>query len=90
MQAPIGWLLSQIRRSRLYARGLLHFGPGPTYRGGQAVHLALDAFEEHYGRLPTHQEQVRLVRKLSWFEQQHRRVPTQEELAQIVEQLSLH
>src|SRR5690242_9759857 len=82
MQAPIPWLLSQIRRGRLYAQGLLHFGPGPTHRGGKAVHLALDAFEDFYDRLPTQEEQMRLVRKLSWFEQQHRRVPTQEELMQ--------
>ena len=90
MQAPMTWLLSQIRRGRLYAQGLLHFGPGPTYRGGKAVHLALDAFEEQYDRLPTQEEQVRLVRKLAWFEQQHQRVPIQEELIQIVQQLSLH
>ena len=90
MQAPMTWLLSQIRRGWLYARGLLHFGPGPTHRGGKAVHLALDAFEEQYDRLPTQEEQVRLVRKLAWFEQQHQRVPIQEELIQIVQQLSLH
>ena len=90
MRAHTTWLLFQIKRSWLYARGLLHFGPGPTHRGGKAVHLALDAFEDYHDRLPTEAEQVRLVRKLSWFEQQHRRVPTQEELVQIMQQLELH
>jgi hypothetical protein len=90
MRTHTSWLLFQIKRGWLYLQGLLHFGPGPTHRGGKAVHLALDAFEEQYDRLPTQEEQVRLVRKLSWFEQQHRRVPTQEELMQIVQQLALH
>jgi hypothetical protein len=90
MRAHITWLLFQIKRGWLYIQGLMHFGLGPTHRGGKAVHLALDAFEEHYDRLPTHEEQVQPVRKLSWFEQQHRRVPTQEELMQIVQHLALH
>src|SRR5438309_670134 len=67
MRAHIRWLLFQIKRGWLYARGLLHFGLGPTHRGGKAVHLALDAFEDYHDRLPTQEEQVRLVRKLSWF-----------------------
>ena len=90
MREHTTWLVFRIKRSWLYARGLMRFGLGPTHRGGQAVHLALDAFEDYYDRLPTHQEQAQLVRKLSWFEQQHKRVPTQEELMQIVQQLSLH
>src|SRR5579884_465392 len=53
MRAHITWLLFQIKRGWLYLQGLMHFGPGPTHRGGKAVHLALDAFENFYDRLPT-------------------------------------
>ena len=66
------------------------FGPARTWQGGNAVRLALDAFERQYDRLPDADEKLRLVQKLSWFDQQYQRVPTPEEVAQIIQQLEFH
>lgn len=78
-----------LKRSGLYAQGLIRFGLALTKRGGSAVRMALDAFENQYGRLPDDQEKRRLVQKLAWFDQQHQRVPTAEEMVQMVQQLEL-
>ncbi len=78
-----------LKRSYLYVRGLIRFGPARTRRGGKAVRMALDAFESQYERLPDDDEKLRLVQKLSWFDQQYQRVPTPEEVVQMVQQLEL-
>lgn len=56
---------------------------------GNAVRMALDAFESQYGRLPDDDEKRRLVQKLAWFDQQYQRVPTPEQVVQMVQQLEL-
>jgi hypothetical protein len=82
-------LLLFLKRRFLYVRGLIRFGPARTQRGGKAVRMALDAFENQYGRLPDDDEKLRLVQKLSWFDQHHQRVPTPEEVVRMVQQLEL-
>lgn len=78
-----------LRRSSLYVQGLIRFGPTRTQRGGNAVRMALDAFENQYERLPDEQEKRRLVQKLAWFDQQYQRVPTPEEVVQMIQELEL-
>jgi hypothetical protein len=82
-------LLFFLKRSYLYVRGLIRFGPARAQRGGKMIRMALDAFECQYERLPDDYEKLRLVQKLSWFDQHHQRVPTPEEVAQMVQQLEL-
>jgi hypothetical protein len=90
MQNLRTWLSFLLRRSALYVQGLIRFGPARTHRGGNAVRIALAAFENQYGRLPDDAERRRLVQKLAWFDQHHQRVPTPEEVVQMVQQLELH
>jgi hypothetical protein len=89
MRERRAWLFFFLKRSYLYARGLIRFSLARTQRGGKAVRMALDVFEGQYGRLPDDDEKLRLVQKLSWFDQHHQRVPTPEEVVQMVQQLEL-
>jgi hypothetical protein len=82
-------LMYLLKKGRLLACGLIHFGPRQTYLAQKSLSLTLDAFEVLYDRLPDQDEQLLLVRKLSWFNEQHNRLPTQQEAEQMVQQIEV-
>jgi hypothetical protein len=90
MKTDERWLMFLLKRVWLTVRGLIHFGPGFTYRAQKLMSMTFDAFEELYERLPNQKEQLQIVRKLAWFHEHHDRLPTQEETKQIVQQVEMH